>query len=177
MVLLDEIGDNQVLIWCNFQFEIEIIEKELLRRNCSVVTAYSKTKQLDENIHLFKIGKRQYMVAHPKTLKYGVSFTRCHYAIYNSLSYSFEDYYQSHDRIYRAGQKNNCFYYHLLSENTIDQVIYDNIGDKRMTSKVFEQLIKKSSKFGLCKVEIDKALRVSPNTISIATSIANVDET
>ena len=174
-VLLDEIGDNQVLIWCNFQFEIEIIEKELKKRNFSVVTAYGKTKDLDENIRLFKTGEAQYMIAHPKTLKYGVTFTGCHYAIYNSLSYSFEDYYQSHDRIYRAGQKNNCFYYHLLSEDTIDQLIYENIGNKNMSSKVFEQLIKKSSKFGLSKNQIEKALSASPRVISVVTSEANVD--
>lgn len=177
MLVLDEIGDNQVIIWCNFQFEIEIIERELKKHHRSVVTAYGKTKQLDENIRLFKTGECQYMIAHPKTLKYGVTFTKCHYAVYNSLSYSFEDYYQSHDRIYRAGQRNNCFYYHLLSENTIDQVIYENIGNKHMTAKIFEQLIKKSSKFGLRKDQIDRALSVSPKTQAIATSIVNVDQT
>lgn len=177
LLILDEIGDNQVLIWCNFQFEIEIIEKELKKRGYSVVTAYGKTKRLDDNIRLFKTGKVQYMIAHPKTLKYGVTFTSCHYAVYNSLSYSFEDYYQSHDRIYRAGQKNNCFYYHLISENTIDQVIYENIGDKHLTSKVFEQLIKTSSKFGLHTQQIRKALSASPNVLRIATSAANTDQT
>ena len=84
-------------------------------------------------------------------------------------------YYQSHDRIYRAGQRNNCFYYHLLSENTIDQVIYENIGNKNMTSKVFEQLIKQSSKFGLQKAMIQKALTLSPKAVAIAISAVNVD--
>ena len=176
MLILDEIGDNQALIWCNFQFEIEIIEKELKKRGFSVVTGYGKTKRLDESIRLFKSGKVQYMIAHPKTLKYGVTFTSCHYAVYNSLSYSFEDYYQSHDRIYRAGQKNNCFYYHLLSENSIDEVIYKNIGNKNMTSKVFEQLIKSSGKFGLRKEEIERALHVSPEVVSVATAAVNVEQ-
>lgn len=175
MLILDEIGDNQVLIWCNFQFEIEIIEKELKKRGFSVVTGYSKTKRLDENIRLFKSGKVQYMIAHPKTLKYGVTFTSCHYAVYNSLSYSFEDYYQSHDRIYRAGQKNNCFYYHLLSENSIDEIIYKSIGNKHMTSKVFEQLIKSSGKFGLRKEQIERALHVSPEVVTVATSAVNAE--
>ncbi|GEM_PF-948698 len=175
-LLVDEIGTaEQVIIWCNFQFEIETIESELKRRCFSVVTAYGKSKNLDENIQLFKNGQAQYMVAHPKTLKYGVTFTNCHYAVYNSLSYSLEDYYQSHDRIYRMGQAKKCFFYHLLSRESIDELIYKNLSEKRMTTKVFEDLIKKSSKFGVPNSLVDKAISVKPSTIEIATSSINAE--
>lgn len=52
----------------------------------------------------FKNGEADILLAHPKTLQYGVTLTNCHYSIYYSLSYSFEQYYQCHDRIYRFGQ-------------------------------------------------------------------------
>ncbi len=175
-LLEDEIGtEEQVIIWCNFQFEIETIEKELKARHYSVVTAYGKSKNLDDNIQSFKNGSAQYMIAHPKTLKYGVTFTNCHYAVYNSLSYSLEDYYQSHDRIYRKGQGKKCFFYHLLTRDTIDGLIYDNLSDKHMTAKVFEDLIKKSSKFGVNRVLADKATKIKPRTKEQAISVINTD--
>lgn len=174
--VLDDIGNDQVIIWCNFQFEIEIIESELKKRGHTIVTAYGKTKNVDESIEKFKKGEAQYIIAHPKTLKYGVTFTNCHYAIYNSMSYSYEDYYQSHDRIYRNGQTQKCTYYHLLSKNTIDELIYKNIGDKKMAVKVFEQLIKTSSKFGFDKNKISAALKVSQKTVNKAISPINTDQ-
>lgn len=175
-LLEDEIGtEEQVIIWCNFQFEIETIEKELKARRHSVVTAYGKSKNLDDNIQSFKNGSAQYMIAHPKTLKYGVTFTNCHYAVYNSLSYSLEDYYQSHDRIYRKGQGKKCFFYHLLTRDTIDGLIYNNLNDKHMTAKVFEDLIKKSSKFGVDKILAEKAIRIKPRTKEQAIARINTE--
>lgn len=140
--VLDEIGDKQVIIWINFKFEVEAIRKMLTDKGKSCVTAYSGTKDVDEAIELFKNGKVQYMIAHPQTLKYGVTFTNCTYAIYYSLSYSFEDYYQSHDRIYRKGQTKPCTFIFLLAENTIDEVLYKVIKDKGNTAKLMEELIR-----------------------------------
>jgi SNF2 family DNA or RNA helicase len=115
MELLRKLGKNQVVIWCNFVYEIECLEKALKDRGYSVVTAYSKSKNLDESIQKFKKNEAQVIIANPQTLKYGITFVNCKYAIYNSLSYSYDDYYQSRDRIYRYGQKSECTYYNLLS--------------------------------------------------------------
>ena len=41
MGLLRKLGKNQVVIWCNFVYEIECLEKALKERGYSVITAYS----------------------------------------------------------------------------------------------------------------------------------------
>ena len=109
----------------------------------SVSTAYSETNNLDESIRQFKHGETQYMIAHPKTLKFGVTFVQCTYAIYFSRSYDFEEYYQSHDRIYRKGQVNKCTFIKLIAEDTIDEIIDSVIDDKGDAALLIERMIKK----------------------------------
>lgn len=142
---LEEIGDNQVIIWCQFKYEIEYIYKKLQEKykgKIKVVTAYGDTKNVDESIEKFKKGEAIYLIAHPKTLKYGVTLTNCTYAVYYSLSFSFEEYYQSHDRIYRKGQTKPCTYIFLQAENTIDEIIYKAVIDKKTYTELFEMFLK-----------------------------------
>ncbi len=143
--VLDEIGDKQVIIWCNFKNEIRQIEQMLKARDKSVVTAYSETRDTDASVADFKEGRAQYMIAHPQTLKYGVTFTNCTYAVYYSLSYSYDDYYQSHDRIYRNGQTKPCTFIFLLCENTIDEVIYKALQRKGDMSEAIKKYVKGES--------------------------------
>lgn len=163
MELLRKLGKNQVVIWCNFVYEIECLEKALKDCGYSVVTAYSKSKNLDESIQKFKKNEVQVIIANPQTLKYGITFVNCKYAIYNSLSYSYDDYYQSRDRIYRYGQKSECTYYHLLSEDTIDEQIFRCLQNKHNNSIIFEKLIKSAakSKFKIESDLIERSLEIA----------------
>ena len=162
LLLLDSIGQEEpVIIWCNFQYEIQLIEQALEKAGKTVVTAYGKTKSVDDSVVRFQSGGAQYLIAHPKTLKYGVTFTNCHYAVYNSLSFSYEDYYQSHDRIFRKGQKNKCFFYHLITKDTIEQYIYENLKNKDLHARVYERLIKESGRFSIPDEQIARAAEVA----------------
>jgi len=143
--ILEEIGDKQVIIWCQFKHEIKIIEKELLDGDYKTVTAYSDTKDTDESIRMFKYGEAQYMVAHPASLKYGVTFTGCSYAIYYSKSYDLNEYKQSHDRIYRKGQEVPCTFIDIIVEKTIDEDIDKCVKDKGDVAGVIEGIIRRNS--------------------------------
>lgn len=142
MLVLDELGDNQVIIWCQFLHEITSISKELQKAGKHFATAFSGTKSKDESINSFKSGQVQYLIAHPKTLRYGVTLINCTYAIYYSLSYSYEEYYQSHDRIYRQGQTKPCTYLFLHVKDTIDEIMYDAIQEKKSNVEIAENLLK-----------------------------------
>ncbi len=146
--ILDQVEEEQVIIWCQFQHEIEMIEKELSKR-AYTVTAYGKTKDLEKNIDDFKTGKAQYIIAHPKTLKYGVTFTNCRYTVYYSFSYSAEDYDQSHDRNYRLGQKEKCTYLYIQAADTIDEIMYTKVKNKLSDAEFFELLIKDAAEHGI----------------------------
>ena len=140
--LLEELGDEPVLIWCQYQYEIEHLRAVLQDNGYQVGTAYGKTKDLNANIYAFKENRIQILIANPRTLQYGVTLTNCCYAIYYSTSYSYEEYYQSHDRIYRKGQSRPCTYIFLQCKDTIDKIMFEVIQRKQSQTEMIEQTIK-----------------------------------
>jgi SNF2 family DNA or RNA helicase len=146
-----ELGDNKAIIWINFKQEVREISKLLDRLGKTFTTAYSGTNDLDASITEFKDDTAQFIIAHPKTLKYGVTFTgrsmkhNCTYAIYFSMSDSYEDYYQSHDRIYRNGQTESCTYIFLMVENSVDVDMSINVDDKHNRTEVIENFMRRAS--------------------------------
>lgn len=123
---LNEIGDKQVIIWCQFQYEIESLAKQF-----DGVGLTSKTKNRDNTIRDFRDGKIKYLFTHPQLLGKGVTFVNCTYNIYYSLSFSYEEFRQSQDRIHRIGQTNKCTYIILQANDTIDEKIYDCLQRKK----------------------------------------------
>jgi len=140
MALLEEIGDHQVIIWCNFREEIQILLKELK----SVAALWSRTDDRESVIHAFQKGHTQYLVANPQSAAHGLTFTNCRYAIYFSLNYSYEMQKQSQDRIHRIGQKHNTTYYYLIADKTVDEMIYKTVLRKGNLSKTILGYLKGS---------------------------------
>ena len=116
---LNEIGNKPVIVWCQFQHEIYKLAKKY-----NGVALTSKEKNRDDIIRQFKEGKIQKLFTHPKLLGKGLTFTNCTYNIYYSLSFSYEEFKQSQERIHRIGQNNKCTYIILQGQNTIDDKIY-----------------------------------------------------
>lgn len=124
--ILTELGEKQAIIWCQFAHEIESLSKKF-----NGVGLTSKTPNRDNIIREFKEGKTKLLFVHPKLLGMGVTFTNCNYNIYYSLSFSYEEFKQSQDRIHRLGQTNNCTYIILQANNTIDTKIYRCLLNKK----------------------------------------------
>lgn len=124
--VLNEIGDKQVIIWCQFQHEIESLAKQF-----GGVGLTSKTKGRDDIIRDFRDGKIKYLFTHPQLLGKGLTFINCTYNVYYSLSFSYEEFKQSQDRIHRIGQTNKCTYIILQARDTIDEKIYDCLQRKK----------------------------------------------
>lgn len=116
----EEIGDKPVIVWCQFQHEIDRLAKKY-----NGVALTSKTKDRDDIIRKFKNNEIKKLFVHPKLLGKGLTFVNCTYNIYYSLSFSYEEYRQSQDRIHRIGQNNKCTYIILQGKDTIDQKIYN----------------------------------------------------
>lgn len=121
----EEIDDKPIIIWCQFQHEIERLAEKY-----DGVALTSKTKNRDDIIRQFKDGKIQRLFTHPKLLGKGLTFVNCTYNIYYSLSFSYEEFRQSQDRIHRIGQNNKCTYIILQGKNTIDEKIYSCLNRK-----------------------------------------------
>lgn len=139
--LLEDIGDKQVIIWAVFKHDIKTIEERLLAHG--VGTLYSGTDDKNQVIQDFKAGRIKYIVANPQSVAHGLTLVNCSYSIYYSLDYSWENYIQSKNRIHRIGQTKKCTYIHLLAENSIDQMIYETLGNKAEKNEIIENFMRR----------------------------------
>lgn len=138
---LEDVGNKQVIIWGNFTYEIEKIWNLLGHDRARAL--YGKTAAgRDDIIKGFQQNKFQYLIANPASAGYGLTFVNCNYQIFFSLSYSWEDYQQSRDRIYRIGQKNQCTYLHLIGRNTIDETILQVLKRKGDANDIVFEILK-----------------------------------
>ena len=123
--VIDEIGNQPIIVWCQFQHEIDT-----LARKFNGVGLTSKTKNRDDIIRQFKDNKIRLLFTHPQLVGKGLTFVNCTYNIYYSLSFSYEEFKQSQDRIHRIGQTNKCTYIILQAKNSIEEKIYDCVQRK-----------------------------------------------
>ena len=129
--LLEEIGNQSIIIWTQFVHEAKQIQELLKDKSVGIINGSSKQADKDNWIKDFKAGSVQYLIAHPLSMAHGVTLTNCTYSIYYSLSYSHEEHVQSRDRIYRKGTTKPCTYYYLMAPGTIDTVIYNILQGKQ----------------------------------------------
>ena len=72
----------------------------------------------------------RYFVSNPQTGGRGITLTEASTMIYYSNSYDLELRVQSEDRIHRIGQDKSCTYIDLVSKNTVDEKILQNLLSK-----------------------------------------------
>lgn len=140
--VLEEIGQHQVIIWAVFRRDVERIYYDLLKDKSTFIYGGLQDKVREERINKFKSGDVQYLIANPLSIAHGLTFTNCHYAVYYSLDYSYENYAQSKDRIHRIGQVNKCEYIHLLADDTVDKDIYEAVKCKQDLSELLYKIIR-----------------------------------
>jgi len=142
--ILEELGNQQVIIWAQFHHEVESIKTFIERKygEDHVVTLYSKTPDREDSINRFQNNEARYLIAHPRSAAHGHTFTNCNTMIFYSLDYSYEAYAQARDRIHRISQKNACLYIHLIVKNTIDEDILAVVQKKKNIQEVVYQIIR-----------------------------------
>lgn len=126
---------QQFVIWANYRQEFEDLQ-EFLGFEAAVLNGGVSIDEKEKIVRRFKRGLIKYLICHPSSVGMGKNFTESHVAIYYSLNDSWEAFKQSSERI--AGhitvQPELCHYYILLATGTINEVVYDNIKNKREKS-------------------------------------------
>jgi SNF2 family DNA or RNA helicase len=144
MQLLEDIGSKQVIIWIQFKHEAETVKSTLGKAgyNSGILNSTATENEKQEYLKDFKCGKLQYIICHPKSVGYGHTLTNCSESVYYSCGYSYDDDYQSRDRIYRYGQQEKCSYYYLIAAGTMDKPIMDAVHRKEKTSMAILNYLK-----------------------------------
>ena len=120
--ILEELGNQPVIIWVQFHHEINVIYGLLSEKYGpnQIATLYAETQNKDTSIRKFQNGDVRYLIAHPKSAAHGLTFVNCNTMVFYSLDYSYEAHTQARDRIHRIGQKNSCLYIYIVARDTID---------------------------------------------------------
>lgn len=135
--ILEELGNQPVIIWCQFQEEIEQILNMLGER---AVTLYAETKDREDSLHRFG-QDAQYLIAHPRSAGHGLTLTQASTCVWYSLDWSLESYLQANDRIHRIGQHRNCLYVHLIAPGLIDEQIWEVLQRKRTLQAAIDAVL------------------------------------
>ena len=138
-ILEGELIDEQVIIFCSYQAEIDIFRDTYPDE--SYIVGNQKTSDQEDNIKRFLDGDSRILFANVQASKYGLTFTNCNNVIYYSLTYSLDDLYQSQERIHRIGQTKNCNYIYLIAKDTIDKKIYRAVTKKQSLNDMLYEMI------------------------------------
>lgn len=155
--IVEEIGSNKCVIWAMFTCEIDAICAKIREEghSCEIIDGRVAGDVRAHRVDSFQSGALQYLVCQPQAAGHGITLTAASYAIYYSLSFSWELYQQSRDRIHRAGQRNVCTYYHLIAPHTVDEKLLDALHHKRSAHDAVMELLADTHKPGLSS-EVDE---------------------
>jgi SNF2 family DNA or RNA helicase len=138
--IADKLGDDgppsKALIWAQYQWEC----KALVKRYSSLYGAKGlfggiSSGAKDDAIRSFKTNpKCRVLVCHPASAGHGLTLIEANYAFYYSMSYNFEEFYQSYRRMTRPGQKRTMTYYFLVVPDSIDEDLVEAIRSKKNLS-------------------------------------------
>jgi SNF2 family DNA or RNA helicase len=139
--LLEQLGGAPTLVMYEFQHDKERILKRLGSAT-PVIGGGTSAKRADEYITSFNKGHVPVMLCHPASMAHGLNLQDvCHHIIWYGIPWNYEYYDQSIRRIYRQGQANTVFVYHIVAKDTYDGIVMDALRGKEATQEaVFRRL-------------------------------------
>lgn len=138
--VLDEIGDNKVIIWTHWRHTITEIEKHLKKRHDGGVVVVAGSVNVFDAIAKFKLPGVKYFLAMPSKAGIGQNIQFSHYQIWFSDFYSWLQYDQALARQDRQGQEHKVSSYHLVCNNSIDEKLQEVLQHKKELSDVLGAL-------------------------------------
>lgn len=119
--LIEDIGQQQVVIWAGFVAEVKAIAR--LLTGAVVHHGGLSLDERRESLAAFKSGSAQYFVATPQSAREGLTLTEASLTIFYSRTYNLLDWSQAQDRLHRIGQQNRVTILSLTAERTIDEKV------------------------------------------------------
>lgn len=93
------------IVWCETNDESSALAKAL-GDDCVEVKGSDDVDTKEDRLDSFSLGKVRGIVTKPSIAGFGLNWQHCSHAIFSSVSYSYEQFYQAVRRSWRFGQKN-----------------------------------------------------------------------
>ena len=118
--LLDDLGDEQFIIFAHFHNTIDMLREHLDARKIKTAELHGRIteKHRDTAVTDFKAKKTQAMLANPKSAGVGLDFQQARNVIFFELDYEVDSFWQGQDRVHRPGQKEDVNIYVFVARNT-----------------------------------------------------------
>jgi len=151
MKILDGVGDQRVIVWCNYRNDVRRVCEALGQAGISHVEYHGGTSQEDRSLAIYRFqgelrenvpgqyrdagwdwwqgdlcpeqNRAQVFVGTPHAGGYGITLTAASVVVYYSNSYDLEKRLQSEDRAHRIGQTRSVTYIDMISPGTVDEKI------------------------------------------------------
>ena len=149
---ISEVSGNKVIIWCNFQKDVELIYEMLKNRfESSYSVKYNgltPDKEREEALDKFESDPEcKFFIGTPHCGGKGLTLNSASYVIYYSNSFKLEDRLQSEDRCHRIGQESNVTYIDLITPKTVDEKIAKALKEKHNLAERILQNVKSFEDF------------------------------
>lgn len=146
--------NKKVIIFCNFTDSLNQIVSHFGKSAVKIDGSMSKPERQNSVDQFQENEKIKVFVGNIKAAGVGITLTAGEAVIMNDLSFLPSDMAQAEDRAYRIGQKNNVLVYYPIYQNTIENIIYDIVnnkkkvistvmGDNQNTADAAEEIMKK----------------------------------
>lgn len=129
-LLTGDLKGEQVLIWCKFIHEVELVSQALLKAGIWNKYIIGEIKNREEIRDLFQAGKLQVVIAN-KALAKGTDWSAANWEIFFSCESSYDLRSQMEDRVYNVNKKHPLGIIDLQSEGSIDEIIYEGLEEDK----------------------------------------------
>ena len=132
--LLEEIGDEPVIIMCRFIYDMTVVCKALADKKIShnIICGDVKADKRHEVVNRFRHGDFRVLVGQLRVAGIGFNMEHCKHMIFYSNEYSLVDREQAEDRIHRATSVGgSCVYIDIVAQGTIDEHVISALRSKK----------------------------------------------
>jgi SNF2 family DNA or RNA helicase len=140
----EQFGDNQVVIWVEFDHEVNMLLPILGgRRKTAVVMGSKRTKDKDGELLAFREGRAQYVICHPRAVSKGNNDLKvASRMVFFSPSFSSGNWDQCVGRIERGGQKHPMTVIRLSTQGTIEPYMWQAVDRKMKLIDFIREVLK-----------------------------------
>lgn len=119
--------DEPIVVFARFKPEVARI-RELCHQTGRTTSEISGS---ENTMAEWKAGNTDVIVVNIAAGGAGIDLTRAHTCIYWSTGFNLGDYDQSTERVHRPGQTESTTFFHLHAQDTVDERIWQALGNKR----------------------------------------------
>ncbi len=126
--LIEEQEGQPLIVMYQFEHEVDLIRKFLKRPDLPRLGGGASAKKSIEIEDAWNAGKLDLLLAHEQSMGHGLNLQEVEASmVWFSLTWSYENYDQTYQRIWRSGQKGKVVVHHILALNTLDTVLRKNV--------------------------------------------------